>query len=133
MADVIPLMDKPNLRDNPFESPHSSSLAATANGRKQEFRFGISWPLACAWLLAVFAIPVTGFYEEIVVNGDNPDFRLGWIHFVGPAIACALPFFTSTLIRYRFLYAILSIVAIIFMTVVSTILSIMIFGLTGIQ
>ena len=85
------------------------------------------------WLIALTAIPITGFYEEFQINGDNPDFRLGWIHLIGPATACTLSFFASTLARYRILYSIFSCATVIFVVVISFIIAIITFGLPGIQ
>ena len=116
--------------NNPYSSPSSTADSESAD---LAFGSGLSRPLVIFWLLALSAIPVTGIWEETVINNGDPEFRLGWLHLIGPAIACLLPAFAATKIRYRFAYIIISACAVILTIVFSVIVSIALFGMSGVQ
>ena len=46
--------------------------------------------MTIVWAIAILGLPFSTIYEGIQIQYDT-DYRLGWVHFVAPLIACFLP------------------------------------------
>ena len=76
---------------------------------------------------------MTTMFEEFQTQSD-PDFRLGWIHLIAPAIACIMPASFATSWPRRIGHMILTPIIIGVAEIVTVIIDVMFFtGLSGIQ
>ena len=89
--------------------------------------------LLLCWLAALCCIPALMYIEESTIQSGNSEFRLGSIHATPFLFALVIPWFAKTSIKRRAIYFCLSIAAIMITLLVTAVMMLMSFGLTGVQ
>ena len=113
-----------NTPVNPYVASHVPSPENT-------HRSGLKALLLLAWFLSIIAIPVTLIYEESVFQNFDRNFRLGWIHLIGPIFALVLPLFYGASMKSKFACFGLSVIAMFFTFLLSVVACIALYGITA--
>ena len=118
------------LDPSPYLAPQS--LTDETRDTKRPLRYR-NFALAVIWVAGVLGLPATTIYESVHTQ-SAPDFRLGWIHLIAPAVACLTPVFFAAKWPIKIGIIVLTPVVCVVLEVATVIVDAMFFsGLNGIQ